>query len=74
MLKPHDHNKSPIFSWDTKSPKEPIVKFEAHEKEILSVAFALANEHLIVTGSADKVGTFYHTNGADFSKSDLNRL
>lgn len=47
-------------SWDTKSPKEPIVKFEAHEREILSVAFALANEHLIVTGSADKVSQFLY--------------
>lgn len=32
------------------------MKVEAHEKEILSVAFGLANENIIITGSADKVG------------------
>ena len=42
-------------SWDTRSPLDPKVKVEAHESEILAVAFSPANEHLLVTGSADKV-------------------
>lgn len=46
-----------FIRWDTRSPKEPSNKIEAHEKEILAVAFSLANENLIITGSADKVGS-----------------
>lgn len=42
-------------SWDTRSPLDPKAKVEAHESEILAVAFSPANEHLLITGSADKV-------------------
>lgn len=46
-----------LRSWDTRAPKEPSSKIEAHEREILAVAFSLANDNLIVTGSADKVSS-----------------
>ena len=42
-------------SWDTRSPLDPKAKVEVHESEILAVAFSPASEHLLVTGSADKV-------------------
>jgi histone-binding protein RBBP4 len=43
--------------WDVRTPGEPTIKFQAHEREILSVVFSLATEHLLLTGSADKVLT-----------------
>jgi WD40 repeat protein len=43
------------FSWDTRAPTEAKAKIRAHEQEILAVAFSPATEHLLVTGSADKV-------------------
>lgn len=44
-----------LFSWDTRAPTEATAKIQAHDREILSCAFSPACEHLIVTGSADKV-------------------
>src|ERR1700722_10219222 len=41
--------------WDTRSPQEATTKIQAHDQEILAVAFSPASEHLLVTGSADKV-------------------
>ena len=32
-----------------------MTKFQAHDREILAVAFSPASEHLLITGSADKV-------------------
>ena len=47
---------SNIFDrWDVRTPAEPVTKVQAHEQEILAVAFSPASEHLLVTGSADKV-------------------
>jgi WD40 repeat protein len=42
-------------SWDTRDAKTPCYRAEAHEREILSVAFSPASEYLLITGSADKV-------------------
>lgn len=46
-------------SWDSRSPTEPKTKIQAHEREILAVAFSPATEHLIVTGSADKTAVLH---------------
>jgi histone-binding protein RBBP4 len=35
-----------------------VTKVQAHDQEILAVAFSPASEHLLVTGSADKVQAF----------------
>jgi len=43
-----------LMIWDTRAPTEAKVKIEAHDREILAVAFSPATEHLLVTGSADK--------------------
>ncbi|KAF8515821.1 WD40 repeat-like protein [Hysterangium stoloniferum] len=40
--------------WDTRDAKTPNYRVEAHEREILSVAFSPASEYLLITGSADK--------------------
>ena len=42
-------------SWDTRAGPDPAHKHQAHEKEILSVAYHPAREWLVITGSADKV-------------------
>ena len=44
-----------VCSWDTRDTKAPSYRIEAHEREILSVALSPASEHLLITGSADKV-------------------
>lgn len=46
-----------LLLWDTRSPTEPKLQIQAHDREILAVACSPAVEHLIVTGSADKVGS-----------------
>jgi len=43
-----------LMLWDTRAPKDPSSRLEAHDREILSVAFGLENGNLIITGSADK--------------------
>jgi len=43
-----------LLIWDTRSPTEATTKIQAHDREILSLAFSPASEHLVVTGSADK--------------------
>lgn len=44
-------------SWDTRNDSytSPSQQVEAHEKEILSVAFSPSSETLLLTGSSDKV-------------------
>lgn len=42
--------------WDTRSPAEPTMKVQAHDREILACAFNPAQANLLITGSADKVG------------------
>ncbi len=44
------------FSWDTRAAADPVLKIEAHQREILAVSFSPAVDHLILTGSADNVG------------------
>ncbi|KIJ53655.1 hypothetical protein M422DRAFT_58500 [Sphaerobolus stellatus SS14] len=43
-----------LMIWDTRAPSAPSYNIEAHDREILSVAFSPASENLLVTGSADK--------------------
>ncbi|KAJ7070670.1 WD40-repeat-containing domain protein [Mycena amicta] len=43
-----------LMIWDTRAPTQPSMKKEAHEREILAVAFSPAQDHLLITGSADK--------------------
>jgi len=43
-----------LMLWDTRSAKDPSTKLEAHDREILSVAFGLEDGNLLITGSADK--------------------
>ena len=50
-----------VVSWDTRDPKTPSHRVEAHEREILSVSFSPASEHLLITGSADKVRDTAHS-------------
>lgn len=47
------------FSWDTRDAAKPAAQLQAHDREILAVAFApnVDFPHLILTGSADKVCT-----------------
>jgi histone-binding protein RBBP4 len=52
-----EHDLELLSSWDTRTPTEPTMKFQAHDREILAVAFSPASEHLLVTGSADKVSS-----------------
>jgi histone-binding protein RBBP4 len=49
------------LSWDTRAPTEAKIKIRAHDQEILAVAFSPATEHLLVTGSADKVRSYRHS-------------
>ena len=51
--------KSEIYpcSWDTRSPLDPKLKVQAHDAEVMAVAFSPAVEHLLLTGSSDKVYT-----------------
>lgn len=44
-----------FYSWDTRAKIDPEQSIQAHDREILAVAFSPASEHLILTGSADKV-------------------
>jgi WD40 repeat protein len=44
-----------VHSWDTRTPAEPSLKTQAHDREILAVACSPATEHLLITGGADKV-------------------
>ena len=44
-----------LSSWDTRTPTDAVTKYQAHDREILAVAFSPASEHILVTGSADKV-------------------
>ncbi|KAJ7897260.1 WD40 repeat-like protein [Mycena olivaceomarginata] len=44
-----------LMIWDTRAPTEASTKIQAHDREILAVSFSPAAEHLLVTGSADKV-------------------
>ncbi|KAF9011159.1 histone acetyltransferase type B subunit 2 [Cyathus striatus] len=48
-----------LMIWDTRAPTEPKIKLQAHEAEILAVAFSPGVEHLVVTGSADKTVALY---------------
>ena len=41
-------------SWDTRQ-KAPTSSMQAHDQEILAVAFNPGSETLLITGSADKV-------------------
>ncbi|KAJ3823862.1 WD40 repeat-like protein [Lentinula raphanica] len=43
-----------LMLWDTRSPGGPVTKVQAHDREILAVAFSPASEDLLITGSADK--------------------
>ncbi|TDL20887.1 WD40 repeat-like protein [Rickenella mellea] len=49
-----------LMIWDTRT-KEATTKVEAHEREILAVAFSPAQENLIITGSADKTIALFDT-------------
>lgn len=40
-------------SWDTRASAEPVMKIQAHDREILAVSFSPAIDHLLLTGSAD---------------------
>lgn len=56
------------FSWDTRDAAKPAAQLQAHDREILAVAFTpnVDFPHLILTGSADKVCTelaIYHIIG-----------
>ncbi|KAF9469613.1 WD40 repeat-like protein [Collybia nuda] len=48
-----------LMIWDTRAPNEAKTKIQAHENEILSVAFSPAVEHLLVTGGADKTSILH---------------
>jgi len=48
-----------LMIWDTRTPTEPKLKVQAHDSEILAVAFSPATEHLLVTGSADKTAVLH---------------
>ncbi|KAG5643541.1 hypothetical protein DXG03_000682 [Asterophora parasitica] len=48
-----------LLIWDKRAPSEAKIKVHAHDAEILAVAFSPATEHLLVTGSADKVLNVY---------------
>lgn len=50
-----DNRSHCLLRWDTRAPTEATAKIQAHDREILSCAFSPACEHLIITGSADKV-------------------
>jgi WD40 repeat protein len=43
-----------LCSWDTRQ-KAPTSSIQAHDQEILAVAFNPGAETLLITGSADKV-------------------
>ncbi|CAK5264467.1 unnamed protein product [Mycena citricolor] len=43
-----------LMIWDTRAPTDPSTKIQAHDREILAVAFNPAADHLLITGSADK--------------------
>ncbi|KAE9400975.1 histone acetyltransferase type B subunit 2 [Gymnopus androsaceus JB14] len=48
-----------LMIWDTRAPNGPVTKVQAHDREILSVAFSPASEDLLVTGSADKTAILH---------------
>jgi histone-binding protein RBBP4 len=68
----------PWFSWDTRAGSDPAHKHQAHDKEILSVAYHPVQEWLVVTGSADKVRRFPRPfillSGDDFQTIGLHDL
>jgi WD40 repeat protein len=41
--------------WDTRSSLDPKLKVQAHDAEVMAVAFSPAVDHLVLTGSSDKV-------------------
>ncbi|KAG6911313.1 hypothetical protein DXG01_002152 [Tephrocybe rancida] len=43
-----------LMIWDKRAPANATTKVEAHDQEILAVAFSPSTPHLIITGSADK--------------------
>ncbi|KAH9948186.1 WD40 repeat-like protein [Amylocystis lapponica] len=43
-----------LLIWDSRAPSDAVTKIQAHDREILAVAFSPAVDHLLVTGSADK--------------------
>jgi len=43
------------FSWDARSSLDPKLKVQAHDAEVMAVAFSPAVDHLLLTGSSDKV-------------------
>jgi WD40 repeat protein len=57
------HATDRLGSWDTRTPQEPTSKSQAHDEDILSVAFNPASEHILITGSADHV-RFSHASTA----------
>jgi WD40 repeat protein len=46
-------------SWDARAATAPTHSLEAHDREILAVAFSPAVDHLLITGSADKVRSLF---------------
>lgn len=44
-----------LVSWDIRAGPDPAHKHQAHDREILSVAYHPVQEWLVITGSADKV-------------------
>ena len=55
-------------SWDTRASSEATMKVEAHDREILAVAYNPSVEHLLLTASADKVScvhTLFHVKFTD---------
>ncbi|KAG6841560.1 hypothetical protein C0991_009595 [Blastosporella zonata] len=43
-----------LMIWDKRTATNPTIKVEAHDQEILAVAFSPSTPHLLITGSADK--------------------
>ncbi|KAJ8515438.1 hypothetical protein ONZ45_g7158 [Pleurotus djamor] len=43
-----------LLIWDTRTPQGATTKVEAHDREILAVAFSPSVDYLVLTGSADK--------------------
>ncbi|PSS29686.1 hypothetical protein PHLCEN_2v2834 [Hermanssonia centrifuga] len=42
-----------LMIWDTRASPEPVTKIQAHDREILAVAYSPARDYLLLTGSAD---------------------
>ncbi|GJE86228.1 WD40 domain-containing protein [Phanerochaete sordida] len=42
-----------LMVWDTRASSAPVFQLQAHDREILAVAYSPAVDHLLLTGSAD---------------------